>query len=195
MSKLISKLNENEGVTLVEMLIAVGAIFIASMGAYALYINVHGSQAEGIAATQAQQEARVIIERIAREVRESSSEVIWLGNNGTSNHIAFFTPRDYDRQFMVDDQGEPAWQSAIAYVLNRSTNELYRHKLYLTNNPNIEYDSYDSMLVARNVEDMSFSQSGNLLSISIKTFTKSNSNINQTARTYADFETTIRMRN
>ena len=95
MSMLVSKLKGTEGLSLIEVLIAVGAVLIGAMTAYALYANIHGSRVEGMAVIQAQQEAWTIVERIAQEVRVSSPPVVWMGSQNGSEYFAFFTPRNY----------------------------------------------------------------------------------------------------
>jgi hypothetical protein len=144
---------------------------------------------------QAQQDARNIVERIAREVRESSPEVCWLHESTEYHYIVFYTPRDSDRKFMVNPDGTPIWQRAIGYWLNRDSSELYRYQLYMVNDPDLFYDSFYYEVVAKNIEDVQFSRVNDLLTISIKTFTDSEGEVGHTAKSYADFRTTVKMRN
>ena len=99
---------------------------IGAMGSYALLASMHGTRAENMAVLQAQQEARNIMERVTRELRESSPEVVWpeWEDWEDSEWVYFFTPRNANREFIVNPEGEPEWQQAIAYWLDSLNNTL-----------------------------------------------------------------------
>jgi hypothetical protein len=168
------------------------------LGSYGLLASVHVTRLESAELLQAQQEARNIVERITRELRESSPEVIWPSSmiHGESNYVAFFTPRNGNGAFFICPEGEPIWQRSIAYRLDTAEpHTLYRYKLHMVNDPDIDVDSFDSEVVSKNVEALSFGLVNNMLTINIRTFADSDGGIGQVARSHADITTTISLRN
>ncbi len=200
MSRLAGIMKRSRGFSLVEMAIVTGIIAIGAMAGYSLLANVYGTRAGNVAALQAQQSARNIVERITRELRESSPEVVWLGYagyEGESETISFFTPRDRNRRFMVDAEGVPVWQRGIAYWLNKSTNTMYRSQLYMVSDPSISYDSDPSFFpeeVSKNVEELIFSRDNDLITISVRTFVDPDG-MGHTPKSYSEYRTTVKMRN
>ena len=195
-SKLASIMRESRGLSLVEMAIVTVIIGVGVMGTYSLFANVNGTRAGNVALLQAQQNARNIVERIARELRESSPEVVWLSHEGESQYISFFTPRDQQRRFMISDESTPVWQRAIGYGLNRNSNEIYRYQLYLVHEPSIFYDSFSFENVSKDVEELSFSRDNDMITISVRTFYEpEEGSVGHVAKTFAEYHTTVKMRN
>ena len=196
MSKLVDITKASRGVSLIEMVIVMGIILIGAMAGYSLLANVHSTRAGNVALLQAQQNARNIVERIAREFRESSPEVAWLSYEGESQYAAFFTPRDKQRRFMVDNNGIPVWQRAIGYGLDQHSNRVYRYQLYLVYDPSVFYDSFSFEVVSEDVEELLFSRDNDLITISVRTFYEPDQgSVGHVARSYAEYRTTVKMRN
>ncbi len=198
MLRLVNITRNSKGFSLVEVVIAMVIGLIGAMGSYALLASMHGTRAENMEVLQAQQEARNIMERVTRELRESSPEVVWPDwptweEWGDSEWVYFFTPRNANREFMVNPEGEPEWQRAIAYWLDSLNNTLYRYQYYLTWDPDIN-DWYESEVVSKNVEDISFRRVNDMITINIRTFADNDGGIGQTARSHSEFTTTIKLR-
>jgi prepilin-type N-terminal cleavage/methylation domain-containing protein len=194
MFKIINTIKSQKGLSLIEMLIAMVVILIGVLSSYALLASVHGTRAGNVAATQAQQEARNIVEQITRELRESAPNVVWVHHSET-NYISFFTPRNAAKQFIVDPEGKPNWQRAIGYALNQNSNTIYRYQLYLTHDPDIFYDSFYYESISKNAEELSFSRVNDMLTISVRTFYDHTGKNGNVTRSYADLSTTIKLRN
>ncbi len=197
MFKLINTIKSNKGLTLIEMLVAISVGAIGMLGSYSLLAGVKGTLMENTAAVEAQQDARNIVQRIAREIRESSPKTVtlysWTSEDGTaSDTIFFYTPRDVDRKFIVDGAGEPEWQREISYGLDSYAHCLYRFQYYMS--PDEVYP-YEWEIVSNNVEALNFSRDNDMIIIKIKTFANDDNGIGHTAKSYADFHTMVKMRN
>ncbi len=196
MLRLVNITRNSKGFSLVEVIIAMVIGLIGAMGSYALLASMHGTRAENMAVLQAQQEARNIMERVTRELRESSPEVVWPDWEDweDSEWVYFFTPRNANREFMVNPEGEPEWQQAIAYWLDSLNNTLYRYRYYLTWDPVLE-NWFEFEVVSKNVEDISFRRVNDMITINIRTFSDNDGGIGQTARSHSELTTTIQLRN
>ena len=191
---IINTIKSQKGLSLIEMLIAMVVVLVGVLSSYALITGIHGTRAGNVAATQAQQEARNIVEQIARELRETSPDVVWVHNSETS-YISFFTPRNAENQFIVDPEGNPNWQRAIGYALDQQNNKIYRYQLYLTYDPDIFYDSSYFESISKNTEALDFSRVNDMLTISVRTFYDNAGKNGNVTRSYADLSTTIKLRN
>ena len=203
MFKSIDVVKGSKGFTVVEMVITMSIGLIGALGGYALLANVQGTLSGNTAMVEAQQEARIIIERITRELRESTSDKISPVSlsDERANYIYFETPRDGDRVFIVDSDGKPVWQRVIAYWLGldpeayeRGETEptcLYRYEYYTA----IDNSYYEPEVLSKNVDQISFGQNGDMVSISIRTFADHEGKVGHVARTYADIYTEIKLRN
>ncbi len=195
MLKLINTIRSSEGLSLVEVIIAMAIGLAGTLGSYALLASIHGTRAENMDVLEAQQEARNIMERVTRELRESSPEVVLIEQgDGEYTRLQFNTPRNADREFMVNPEGEPEWQRAISYYLDSWDNTLYRYQHYLTWDPNIT-EWYDSEVVSKNVEHISFRRINDMITINIRTFSDNAGGIGQVARSHAELTTTVKLRN
>lgn len=196
-------LKREKGLSLIEVLIAIVITLIGSLAGYAFLASVRGTVAGNSALVQSQQEARITVERMAREIRESNRDKVWPNPipEGGSHYIIFFTPRDPERSFVVDEvvnYGRPEWQRTIAYALGEN-HTLYRYQIYnLPNGPEPDTDRLfrsEPEVVSRNVEHLLFTRTDDLLSISIRMFSDRGDKIGNVAPSYADFNTIIKLRN
>ena len=132
MFKLIRTMEDSAGLSLVEVVIASLIISISVMGSYALFAGVIDSSAGNSKVLQAQQEARITMERMARELRESSADRVWTREDTYFYEpmVMFLTPRDQARTFVVDEFGDPEWQRVVLYRLDLCLNRIYRHESY-----------------------------------------------------------------
>lgn len=204
----ITRIKDQKGFSLIEILIVMAVILIGVMGAYSLLANVQVTHTHSSRLVQAQQEARNIVEHIVRDLRESSLDQVWLTSaSGKSDSIIFYTPRDEDGAFNVyhevDDDGNPlsgygrpVWRRTVAYSLDFSTNYLYRYQSFdlISDMSKIKWDS-EGEIVSRSVERIFFQRVGNMITISIRTFQKPNSDVGYVAESYADYYTRVEFRN
>jgi prepilin-type N-terminal cleavage/methylation domain-containing protein len=195
MCKNISNTESIKGFTIIETLIALSISLVGTLAGYLLITNMNQSIAGSSAVTQAQQEGRIIIEHITRELRESSPEKIWPASltYTNSNYLYFYTPRDEAKAFKIDSSGKPLWQKIVWYIFEQNSNRLIRYELYLPdpNNP-FRYSNYRSEVVSDKVKNLAFGRSKDMITISIRTFQNKAKN---TANSYADFNTKIKLRN
>ena len=198
MFRLIDISRGTRGITLMETAIAISVALIGALGGYTLLANVRGTMAGNTAAIEAQQDARNIVERIARELREASPEKLWpdrMMYEG-SDYIIFYTPRDENAKFIVDDQGKPEWRRAVAYIIDSESNEIHRHQLYMNDSPDITYDTYQFEVIAKNVEQLSFTQARDMVAVYVRTYTdRGEGEAGHSSRAYAEFQTKIKLRN
>jgi prepilin-type N-terminal cleavage/methylation domain-containing protein len=204
MLKQIDVLRREKGLTLIELLIAIVITLIGSLAGYAFLASVRGTVAGNSAVVESQQEARFTVERMARELRESDRDKVWPNPipEGGSHYIIFFTPRDENRSFVLDEivyYGRPEWQRTIAYVLGENST-LYRYQIYNSPSTRTEPDMEslfrsEPEVVSKNVERLSFTRDKDLFTISIRTFSDKGDKIGNVAPSYADFNTTIKLRN
>jgi type II secretory pathway pseudopilin PulG len=194
-----------KGFSLIEGMIVMAIAILGAIGGYVVLASARGTLAGNKELVEAQQEARNIVERIAREIRETTPDKIWISSSseGGSDSITFYTPRDSNRRFTINDEGEPVWQRSITYELYRGSNELYRHQVHIGPDPGADHTYYFEV-VSKNVEGISFSRISaeeapfnrpqDMIGISIRTFSEQDS-IGDVADSYADFHTTVKMRN
>jgi prepilin-type N-terminal cleavage/methylation domain-containing protein len=188
-------IRDQRGFTLIELIIAMSIGLIGAMGGYALLANMQGTMSGNSAAVQAQQEARIIVERIARELRESSPDWVWPSNMTyeESDYIVFLTPRNEDRTFIVDSEGKPQWQRAILYRLD-SDSKLRRYQVYMSGTAE-PHEISQSEVVSKRVERLLFSRTDDMVTISIRTFSDHNGKVGHVARSHADLYTMVKLRN
>lgn len=211
MLKLTDAVRNSDGISLLEVMIAVAIGLVGVAGSYSLLATMNSTRTENSEVLQAQQEARNIMERMTRELRESSPEVVWpqhhpgmifpdgYTEDEETYWVYFFTPRNRNREFMVNAEGEPSWQRGIEYWLDWNTNILYRYQFYLDANPTTEgwdtEDWYTFEEISKNVEKLTFKRKNDMFTINLRTFTDSDGGLGNVARSYADLSTTIKLRN
>ncbi|MFC1715788.1 PilW family protein [Candidatus Poribacteria bacterium] len=204
----IAEIRNSKGMTLVEILVVMSLVLIGVLGAYSLLANIHVTRSRSVKLTQAQQEARNIVEQIVRDLRESSMDQVWIDStSGEPDSILFFTPRDGDRAFNISHEmdaegrplpgyGRPVWQRTVAYSLDPYSHYLYRYEspMLVQDMDKIKW-SVKSEVVSKRVEKLFFSREDDMISISIRTFEKPNSQFGYVAESYADYYTMVEFRN
>ena len=208
----IAVLRDSEGVTLIELLVVTSLVLIGVLGAYSLLAAVQTTRSHNVKVTEAQQEARNIVEHIVRDLRESSMDHVWIDStSGSPDSIVFFTPRDENGAFNVDHKmvqvdddksipaagyGKPIWRRTVAYSLDLYSNYLYRYELpkLIPDIDEIKWSS-EGELVSKRVERVIFSRVDDMISISVRTFEEPNSKLAYAAKSYTDFYTMVEFRN
>ncbi len=180
---------DSKGMALIEISIAMLVALIGLVGSCSLLSNVHGTLVGGAETVQVQQDARIIMENIARELRESNYQLIQPDPMIDSYYIRFHTPRDSSGTFRVDEAGNPDWQRYIEYGLDPESNCLYRYQSYI-------YESQTQYeIVVKNVQSVRFNRIGDVITISIRTFADQSDKTAHAADSYTDFSTRVRLRN
>ena len=195
MSRRIGIIRDSKGLTLIEVFIGVVIGLIGALGGYALLGSFQGTIAGNRAVVAAQQEARMTVERMAREIRESSPQWVWptYMDSEWSNYIIFYTPRDENREFILDSDGNPKWQRAIYYIVGWDSSLIrYQVQMSGTAEPS-EIFSYS--IVSKNIENMRFSRTDDMVTISVRAFVDRTGRVGSVAKAYADYYTTIKLRN
>ncbi len=182
-------MRDSKGITMIEISIAMFLGFAGIVGSYSLLSNVHGTVVGNSEAVQVQQDARIIMENIARELRESDSLMVVPDPTTDSGYIGFHTPRDSTGTFTVDGSGNPIWQRYIEYGLETESNNLYRYQSYVYE-PETQYE-----IVAKDIQSIVFNRVGDVITISIRTFADQSNETAQVADSYASFSTRVRLRN
>jgi hypothetical protein len=173
---------------------------IGIAGGYALLANIQGTAIGNRILVQAQQEARNVVEYLAREIRESSPDQVLLDAVDRSEQITFGIPRNENREFVVDGKGEPEWQRWISYRLETDTTHLYRYQAldsseYAPGSPDW-LDECHSKIMSKQVKRLNFERVGDdMIVISVRAFAESDGKVGHVARSYADFSTMVRLRN
>jgi len=185
-----------KGFTLIEVVIAMSVGLIGAMGGYALFANIQGTMSGNSAVVQAQQEARFVVERITRELCESNPDRVWpnpMPDEG-SDYVVFLTPRNEDRVFVVDNDGNPKWQRSILYRLDTDL-RLRRYQVYMSGTAEPS-ERYQSEIVSKNVEQLRFNRVNNdMITISIRTFSDQGGKVGHVARSHAELYTMVKLRN
>ena len=198
MFKPIGIIRGSKGITMIEAVIAMAVGLVGVMGGYSLFANTQGTIAGNTAVVQAQQEARNIVERIARELRESTPDRVWPSymTYEESDYIVFYTPRDSNRNFIVDADGKPEWQRAILYTVDPYSHSLYRYQLY-TSGDCEPTERFQYEIVSRNIDQdgLVFKRTNDMIIISVRTFSSKGEKIGSVADSYAEFYTMVKLRN
>lgn len=186
-----------KGFTLIELLIGVSVSIIGALAGYTLIISMNQAVAGSSEVVRTQQEARVVLEQITRELRESNPNKVWpssLTYNG-SDYIAFLTPRNDDREFIVGSDGKPKWQRAIIYRYDRYSKELLREQVYISSSTGYPLlNTYYTEVMAENVEKLYFSRSNDMIVISLRMLGDAERTQN-TSDLYTDLNTRVKLRN
>jgi len=206
--------NCTKGLTLIELLIAVSISSIGILGSYSLISNIRNTVASQSEAVQAQQSARNIMERMAREIRESKPEYIWTTGdlNVSEPTILFLTPRDENNKFSLDSNGKPLWKGVVMYRLDSSSKDLFRYKSSDPDIISMIKDSGNIPLALYNIrqriqpteeeassnfdlEGMSYNPSNEIISLSVKTVANFTDRQKKNYNSFALFRTKVRSRN
>lgn len=197
MRKLTCNIRSETGISLMELMMAMAIASIGLLGSYTFFIGTQNTRAANVELIEAQQEARNILETIARDLRESSPGKVWLspGVDGWSDYIAFHTPRNANREFVVDDDGQPVWQRGLGYVMDTGSNQFLRQHMTMAHDPDIYYDSYESEILSSNIERIGFKRKNDMIVISVRTYTNSDRELANVADSYIDLHTVVKLRN
>ena len=174
-----------EGLTVIEIVIAVSIAAVALTGAYGLMIAAGNHFRSSATATDMYASSRLTMDRIFRDISETSNEtvkVVTTNYESESGHrddaISFASARDVNGEFQLGSYGafnftRPVWQKAIVYYLlndyeQSGTSEdvsrcknLYRKEVYTHNweggnfDPTVVMDT-EGEVITGNVEYMHF---------------------------------------
>ncbi|MBC8234583.1 prepilin-type N-terminal cleavage/methylation domain-containing protein [bacterium] len=178
-----------EGFSLSELMIATAVALIGFMASYSLlqlgykYFNL------GTDVTQAQQEARMDLETMIKELQETSAGTVWV----TDEAVSFASARNDNNEFLTitatenPDKEKPYWQKAVVYFRDAESNILFKYEEakedWSTNfNPSLAVGAENLKEIATSVTSIVFQFSGNLLSITI-----------QGENTFGELTTTIQL--
>jgi len=164
--------NGQKGHTLIETSIAIAVSAVSIIAAYALTLAIKENYQRASNSTEIYREARIAIERIFRDVSETSNETIIVADDA----ISFASARDESGVFHEESYGflaygRPVWQKAIVYYIYSSYDagfkrvipRLHRKEITKTDwNTNYEPSSSideDGEVVARNIFSLDFDYS------------------------------------
>ncbi len=112
------------GLTLVELLIAMGISLIGFTAGYLLLQTGYKSLNVGREAAEAQQKVRIAIETMIQEFQETSADTVWV----TGDVISFASARDADYNFATNEDGTPDWQKAVVYFRDAESDTLFKYE-------------------------------------------------------------------
>jgi len=160
----ISRIHHKNGFSLVEGTIAVAIGLIIIMGIYSLLIVTGKYYKNSQSETRMYNDSRVAIERMFKDISETSSNTITIA----SNAISFASARDENGNFILKPYSNvlksdrPDWQKAIVYYVLEGDKgkSLYRKEIKKTNwssnyDPNQAIDA-NGELIAQDVKTMNF---------------------------------------
>lgn len=155
------------GFSMIESVIALSVATITVMGAYSLTIAIERQYKVSVVTSDMYSKSRIAIERIFKDISETSNETITI----TDNAISFASARDDNGDFMLREYNRvlkshrPDWQKAIIYYIFDDGNgrKLYRKEIPKTDwsanyDPDQAIDS-DGEVVARDIVSMNFDYS------------------------------------
>jgi prepilin-type N-terminal cleavage/methylation domain-containing protein len=136
-------MKNKRGFTLVEVMVTVGLFSVVLMGLYVVLVSGNILYNNDTSLLDMEGQCRNAVERIVKEVRQSSSHVITANYNGTTNDKIMFC---------VPSITSCSSSTGIQY--------------YLTNTDLVrEYPSGTSVTIASNISRLNFSIVGSLLTI------------------------------
>ena len=156
--------NSQRGFTLLETVVALLAASISVMAAYGLILGVGKYHRSSARLADIHRDSRTTMERIFRDISETSNTTI----NITNDYISFASARDANGEFQLRPYSSvlkshrPDWQKVIIYYLLDSgeRKDLYRKEVTKTNwSANYEpgnLQALDGELIAQNVVYMYF---------------------------------------
>ncbi|MBD3181163.1 prepilin-type N-terminal cleavage/methylation domain-containing protein [Candidatus Poribacteria bacterium] len=161
-----------EGLTLVEILISLVIMSISILGTYGILIAVQEQQSDKIDTIRMYDEARIALDRMYREISETSNRTVSAGTG--CKGVSFASARNSNGVFQWETYGSlnfsrPVWKKAVIYyVYKKSPQEpnklcLYRKTVNKTNwsGQNRHYNTcgavgYNGEIVAEDVYDLTF---------------------------------------
>jgi hypothetical protein len=189
MFKTACSIRDSKGVTLVEILISVCITIVGMIGGLFLLSYMRGTPEERFEIVQVQQDARTIVENMAGELSESAPNLIVPDPMINSDCIAFYTPRDSNGALILDKAGNTDWQRYVRYMLDQKSNRLYKFVSYL-GEPETQIE-----IVATNVQQLLSTRKGDVVTISMRTFSDQSMETGNVADAYTDFCTEVRLKN
>jgi hypothetical protein len=189
MFKTVFSIRDSKGVTLVEILISVCITIVGVIGGLLLFPNICGVSAGDFEMLQVQQDARTIVENIAIELSESAPNLVVPDPMINSDCIAFYTPRDSNGALVMDEAGNADWQRYVKYTLDQKSNRLYKFASFI-GQPETQVE-----ITATNVQHLLFTRKGDVVTISMRTFSDQSVETGNVAHAYTDFCTEVRLKN
>lgn len=163
---------KNEGFTLMEILVTAAISTIGVTTAFVLLSASYRFVARGSDVNEVKQGARVAIERMLKEIRETARETLVFAGEDYSG-ISFASAKNSLGEFEIGEDGNPLWQKAIVYYHLPSSSEVYRYETAKTD-WEYNFDPIDAIsngygtVVARDISSIQFSLTGDkLLNIDI----------------------------
>jgi prepilin-type N-terminal cleavage/methylation domain-containing protein len=147
------------GFTMIETVMALVVASISVVGAYGLTLAIGKHYRSSAAVADIYRQSRIGMERLFRDISETSNKTITI----TYNAISFASARDANGDFQSESYGHlnyarPVWQKAIVYCV--SSEKLYRMEIprtdWSTNHDPTEAMDEDGELIAGNVMCMDF---------------------------------------
>ncbi len=188
MFKTVWSIRDSKGVTLVEILISVCITIFGIVGGLWLLSNMRCTSAEDFGTVQVQQDARTLVENMARELSESAPNMVVPDPMINSDCIAFYTPRSSNGALVLDKDGNADWQRYVKYMLDQKSNRLYKFVSYL-GKPKTQVE-----IVATNVQQLLSTRKGDVVTISMRTFSDQSVETGNVANAYTDFCTEVRLK-
>lgn len=198
------KKRRDKGFTLIEMLLTMTLSLIGIASVTTTLILGYRYFYLGNDITQIQQRAGIALEKMVKELRETSMDRIEPNpdsinsEENSSNIISFASARDENNNFLTDAEGMPDWTKAIVYFIDTDSNVLYRYKESKDNwDANYDISGFDSSTVSgekslvTSVTGLKFWFSGNNL-LNIKIEVLLDSEIQQSS---LELTTAIKIRN
>lgn len=189
MFKTIENIRGSKGMTLVEILISVCVIVAVIIGGLCLLSYMRGTPEERFKTVQVQQDARTLVENMARELSKSVPNLVVPDPMIDSDFIAFYTPRDGDVESVPDKVGNTDWQRYVKYMLDRKSNRLYKFVSHV-GEPETQIE-----IMATNVQQLLSTRKGDVVTISMRTFSDKSMETGNVAHAYTDFCTEVKLKN
>lgn len=155
----------SRGFTLLETVLGISVALIGLLGAYGLTVVIGKHQRSSNSTAAIYRESRTAIERMFKEISETSDTTITIGDNAISfasarDENGDFQLRPYSGIFMSD---RPDWQKAIIYYKLENSRRLIRTSVPKTN-WSTNYEALESgqlqelsgRVMAKNIDSMSF---------------------------------------
>jgi Tfp pilus assembly protein PilV len=132
----MEKLPYEKGLSLTELLIAIVIASISIIGVFSLTIATEKNYKTSIKVSNMYDQSRIAMERIFKEISETSNDTITIKNDA----ISFASARDSNGIFRFKEHNvvlkseRPSWQKAVVYYLYSDSNKkkLYRKEITKT---------------------------------------------------------------
>ncbi len=189
MFRTVCSIRDSKGVTLVEILISFCITVGMIIGGLLLLSYMRGTSEERFETVQVQQDARTLVENMARELSKSAPNLVVPDPMINSDCIAFYTPRDSNGALVLNKAGNADWQRYVKYMLDRKSNRLYKFVSYV-GEPETQVE-----IVATNVQQLLSTRKGDVVTISMRTLRDQSMETDNVADAYTDFCTQVRLEN